>query len=248
MTVQDRLRLLRGAESYQQFADRVKANPNSVRRYELGLSRVPLDYVGGVCAAFHVSCDWLVFGVEAKAESLVRAPRNGNNGARQGERVRFLTSAKGDGKKEIGKRYTYIDGEKVRVVCVPVLTRVPAGPPHEMLDTTPVGFGLEGEVWVRDPHDENAYALTAWGDSMEPLIFDGERIVVSPRRRYDFRAGVAVVRIPGGEVCVKYVRVRARLAEVISTNPRYPRMSLPWEEVEVLGQVVQVVARERREN
>lgn len=247
MTVRDRLRLLRGPQSYKQFAEHLGWGFNSVRRYELGLARVPMEYVEAVCATLGVSADWLIFGVEAPAEAALRsAALLSSDGVRRDGRART--------KCENTKRYTLIDGEKVRIVCVPVLNRVPAGPSAEMLDDMPVGFGLDGKVWVPDPQDPNAYGLTAWGDSMEPLIHHGETIIVSPRRRYDFLSGLAVVRIAGGEVCVKYVRRRPACAqrtgrvEVLSANPRYPRQSFPPGKVEVLGEVVFVVRSGNREN
>lgn len=240
MILHDRLRLVRGAQTYRAFAARVRTNVNSVRRYELGLSRVPIEYVEAVCRESGVSADWLLFGVEAKREGLATnaEPTSGalahrDNGDRNGGNTRR--------KSDDSRRYTLIGGEKVRIVCVPVLTHVPAGPPREVLDVTPVGFGLGGEVWVPDPDDENAYGLTARGDSMEPLIFDGETIIVSPRRRFDLRSGIGVVRIPGEEVCVKYVRARSSSLELVSANPRYPRMAFRQDEAEVLGAVVQVV-------
>lgn len=256
MTVQDRLRLVRGTLSYREFAARVKSNTNSARRYELGLSRVPVDYVEAVCRGFGISSDWLLFGIEAKSEAPTQTlPHRGNSRSSAvtgavppGENGRSRRGAASRRKNVESRRYTLIDGEKVRIVCVPVLTYVPAGPPLEMLDVTPVGFGLEGEVWVPDPDDENAYGLTAQGNSMEPLIYDGETIIVSPRRRYDFTSGTAVVRIPKDEVCVKYVRRGVCSVEVISANPRYPRMVFRPDEAEILGEVVQVVRTERRGN
>lgn len=231
LTLEQRLQALRGGMTFRQFADRVGAKAHAVRRYEQGKSRVPLEYVEAVCGALGVSADWLIFGVEAAAvpmEPLARAVR---------EEVAPV------------KRSVVINGERVRLVCVPVLNRVPAGAPAEMLDDMPVGFGLEGVIRVPDPGDANAYALTAWGDSMEPLIRDGERIVVSPRRAQGFSAGIAVVRLrsqggqssPGGELCVKHVRMRGGRAEITPANPRYAGMVRAAEEVAVLGRVVGVV-------
>jgi phage repressor protein C with HTH and peptisase S24 domain len=230
MTVRDRLKALRGKSSYRQFSERVGANTNSVRRYELGCARVPMDYVEAVCSTFGISADWLIFGVEAPA----RDAAAGDTSARE--------------EAACAKRSVMINGERVRIICVPVLNRVPAGAPAEMLDDMPVGFGLEGVLWVPDPGDRNAYALTAWGDSMDPVIRNGERFVVSPRRAHGFTAGIAVLRMRArslphldGEVCVKHVRVRRDCVDVSPANPRYAAMRFEPGEVTVLGKVLHVV-------
>jgi len=249
MMLQDRLRLLRGQASYQAFAARVGRPFNSVRRYELGLTRIPADYVEVVCRVCGVSADWLFFGVEASTEAVLRSGKlaesdrnaRSGNGNQAGKPADGRSAGKLGDDSRPGKRYVMIDGEKVCLVCVPVLTRIPAGPPVEMLDPMPVGCGLEGAVWVPDPRDPNAYGLVASGDSMEPEIRDGDTIVVSPSRAPALMSGLAVVRLPEDEVCVKHVRRRPGRLEVISINPAYPRMAFPPEKAEVIGKVIYIL-------
>ena len=239
MTLADRLRLLRGPMSYRAFADHIGWPLNTIRRYELGLARIPVEYVDVVCRAFAVSADWLLFGVEADNPGASDAPAPADPCAAGCPRT-----AKSPGKmlkREAERRYVLIDGEKVRLVRVPVLTRIPAGPAAEMTDTMPVGFGLEGEIWVPDPRDENAYGLVAWGDSMEPVIADGDTIVLSPRRALGFTNGLAVVRVPGGETCVKSIRRRPDRLLVESINPAYPRLEFSTGEAEVIATVIGVL-------
>ena len=229
MTLNDRLRILRGDVSYKEFARRVAWPLNTVRRYELGLTRVPADYVQAVCCEFRVTSDWLLFGVEASTDDVIRSGR-----------IPAVQAT--------SKRYVMVDGEKVHLVCVPVLNKVPAGPITEMADDTPVGYGQFGGILIPDLGDENAFGLKAWGDSMAPIIKDGDVFVVSPRRRFDFTRGLAVVRIleveasPGGdyaqrEICVKYVRRRAGRVSIISVNPNYPTRTFKPEQLDILGQV-----------
>ena len=210
----DRLRMLRGGLSRVEFARRLGVPESTLRRYENGLARIPADFLCRVCREFHVSADWVLFGVEAPTSEIRRADveaRIENN------------------------RYVYVDGEKVRVVCVPVLNHVPAGFALEMLDPSPVGSGLHDVMWVVDPHDENAFGLTACGDSMHPVFPDGEPFLVVPRLRYDLDNDHAVVRIAGDGVCVKYIQHKSDRTLVISVNERYPTRLLPACDVEILG-------------
>jgi SOS-response transcriptional repressor LexA len=228
MTINDRLRLLRDDLSYREFARRLDRPLNTIRRYELGLVRIPADYVQAVCHAFSVPADWLLLGIEAGTDDVIR-------------------SGKAQALSTNGKRYVMIAGEKVCIVCVPVLNMTPAGPWTDMADDTPVGTGQYGQVWIPDVGDENAFALKAWGDSMDPVIRDGDNFVVSPRRRFDFTRGLAAVRIRElpieefgaacGEVCVKYVQSDPDCVSLVSVNSAYPTVSVSPRRVDILGQV-----------
>ncbi len=222
MSLPERLRVLRDGHSRAEFAKTLGVPESTLRRYEQGLARVPADFLERICRTYGVSADWLLFGVEASSDQVVRT------GA-----TRHLTDGNG-----LGKRYVMVDGEKVRVVCVPVLTRVPAGPALFMEDATPVGTGLEGWMWVPDPGDPNAFGLVASGDSMEPVIRDGQPFLVSPRRGMTLVSGLAVLRIRGEEVCVKMIRRRADSVEVRSANPVYPLRHYRPRDVQIIGEVL----------
>jgi SOS-response transcriptional repressor LexA len=212
--------MLRGERSRVEFAREIGIAEATLRRYEQGGSRIPTDFIEQVCRAMGISADWLLFGVEVASNQVIQSGCTTDSSV--GSDLR---------------RYAIIDGERVRIVCVPVLTRVPAGGALEMEDPMPVGSGLEGWMWVADPIDENAYGLIAAGDSMEPLIPNGESFLVSPRRRFNFVNGIAVIRLRGGEVCVKNVVIRSDNVEVRSANPRYQTRRFPASEVEILGEV-----------
>ncbi|TRD12239.1 S24 family peptidase [Erythrobacter insulae] len=80
-------------------------------------------------------------------------------------------------------------------------------------------------------------AITVEGDSMEPLLNDGDEILVdrSPR---PFRDGVHVVRL-GDTLMVKRVASAGggRLA-LLSQNLAYPPVNVAAEDVEIIGRVV----------
>ena len=75
---------------------------------------------------------------------------------------------------------------------------------------------------------------------MEPIIHDGEPFLVSPRRRIGFTNGLAVIRLPGDEVCVKHVRFSSRGVEVGSANPRYPVRRFSAESIRLVGEALLV--------
>ena len=80
-------------------------------------------------------------------------------------------------------------------------------------------------------------AIEVTGDSMEPLLRDGDEILVDRTPR-PLRDGVHVVRI-GDALMVKRVQsgVPGRIV-LESENPAYRPIELPPEEVRVVGRVV----------
>ncbi|MEE4153682.1 MAG: S24 family peptidase [Erythrobacter sp.] len=80
-------------------------------------------------------------------------------------------------------------------------------------------------------------AIRVEGDSMEPLLNDGDEILVdrSPR---PFRDGIHVVRL-GDTLMVKRVaRAGAGRVSLLSQNLAYPPVEVRAEEIEVIGRVV----------
>ena len=80
-------------------------------------------------------------------------------------------------------------------------------------------------------------AIAVAGDSMEPLLRDGDEILIdrSPR---PLREGIYALRL--GEVqLVKRIQcgMPGRLT-LISENPNYPPLEVPLAEADVIGRVV----------
>lgn len=93
--------------------------------------------------------------------------------------------------------------------------------------------------WLREQGFEGAQlsAIAVEGDSMEPLLRDGDEILVDRAPRA-FRDGVHVVRL-GDTVMVKRVASAGpgRLA-LLSQNLAYPPVEVAADEVEIIGRVV----------
>ncbi|MDB5711369.1 MAG: repressor [Sphingomonas bacterium] len=81
--------------------------------------------------------------------------------------------------------------------------------------------------------------LPARGDSMLPLIHDGDMMLVDETdRAVGARGGIHVIRLDGALV-VKRVSVKAGQAAITSDNPDYPPIApRPAAEVEIIGRVV----------
>lgn len=81
--------------------------------------------------------------------------------------------------------------------------------------------------------------LPARGDSMLPLIHDGDMMLVDESdRRPGARGGVYVIRLDGALI-VKRVSVRAEQATIASDNPDYPPIApRAASDLEVTGRVI----------
>jgi phage repressor protein C with HTH and peptisase S24 domain len=114
-----------------------------------------------------------------------------------------------------------------------------AGPGTFAAEEAPVGTFRFSTRWLRgqgfDPAMLSAIEVT--GDSMEPLLRDGDEILVDRTPR-PLRDGVHVLRV-GDALMVKRVQsgVPGRIV-LESENPAYRPIELPPEEVQVVGRVV----------
>jgi len=92
-------------------------------------------------------------------------------------------------------------------------------------------LGGEGRLAMID-------AIHVLGDSMEPLLRDGEVIFVDRSRQTPEGGGIFVVRTPGG-VFVKRLILRSDgKVELLSENPLYASETLGASEVAIIGRVV----------
>jgi len=93
--------------------------------------------------------------------------------------------------------------------------------------------------WLAEQGLEGAQlsAITVEGDSMEPLLRDGDEILIDRAPR-PFRDGIHVVRL-GDTLMVKRVaQAGAGRFSLLSQNLAYPPVDVSAEEMEVIGRVV----------
>ena len=128
-------------------------------------------------------------------------------------------------------------GEFVNVPRLPL--DASAGPGAFAAEEAPVDTFRFSARWLRgqgfDPAMLSAIAVA--GDSMEPLLRDGDEILVDTTPR-PLRDGIHVVRV-GDALMVKRVQAGVPGRIVLeSENPSYRPIELPPEEVRVIGRVV----------
>lgn len=114
-----------------------------------------------------------------------------------------------------------------------------AGPGALPAEELPIGALRFSARWLRAQGLEPAQlsAIAVAGDSMEPVLRDGDEILVDRTPR-PLRDGVHVVRV-GDALLVKRIDAsRGGVLALISDNPAYRPMEVPASEVEVIGKVV----------
>lgn len=82
------------------------------------------------------------------------------------------------------------------------------------------------------------------GDSMEPTLLPGERVMVDTTDQRFGQGGVFVIRDPDGEILVKRLRkLKDGEIELVSDNPKQPPIVHRADEIGILGRVVGRLAR-----
>lgn len=93
--------------------------------------------------------------------------------------------------------------------------------------------------WLRQQglQPEMLSAISVAGDSMEPLLRDGDEILVD-RSPQPLREGVHVVRLGESRLVKRLQRGEPGRLILISENPHYAPMDVALADVEVIGRVV----------
>ena len=93
--------------------------------------------------------------------------------------------------------------------------------------------------WLREQGFETGRlsAIRVMGDSMEPLLRDGDEVLVDERPR-PFRDGVHVVRLDDRLLVKRVTSQGAGRYSLLSQNLAYPPLTIEGEEMEIIGRVV----------
>lgn len=130
--------------------------------------------------------------------------------------------------------------KKVEAIRIPVLGRVAAGIPIEM---------VEDVIDWEEIDDATAklgaiFALSIKGDSMEPRIVSGDVVIV--RQQDDAESGdIVIVSINGDDATCKRLRKYKDGIELVPSNPSYSPIFFSNEEivakpVKILGKVIEL--------
>lgn len=99
-----------------------------------------------------------------------------------------------------------------------------------------------GEGWddIRMPgiRDDHLFALQISGDSLSPILRDGDRVVVSPNSNIR-RCDRVVVKTISGEVLIKtFNTMSATSVNLHALNPEYPQRDLALNEIQWMARIV----------
>ena len=127
--------------------------------------------------------------------------------------------------------------------CVPALDlRVAAGVGRELWDESCTS-------WIELPDDVRSgqhVALTVAGDSMEPLLYDGDTILVRIGAALERDAVIVARRPDEGYVVKRVARFGPRVVELTSLHPGFPPIRIPRRDDLVLGTVLLCWRKQRR--
>lgn len=113
-------------------------------------------------------------------------------------------------------------------------------------EVIPVRIGKEliQDVWKANPHDLKLFKAS--GDSMQPLIEDGDILLVNTARK-DFNNGGIFLLTINNDWFIKRLRLRITGdLDIISENPKYPTETLSPKnsiEITILGRVIKNLSR-----
>ena len=114
-----------------------------------------------------------------------------------------------------------------------------AGPGTTVAEEQPFDAFRFSRRWLREQGLDGTMlsAIAVEGDSMEPLLRDGDEILVDRAPR-PFRDGVHLVRLADTLMDKRVAQAGAGRLALLSQNLAYPPVEVSAEEIEVIGRVV----------
>lgn len=118
-------------------------------------------------------------------------------------------------------------------IAIPILGDIPCGD----LDQVGQGDILDYQHVHKNKLGRGKFFLRAKGDSMEPLIFDGDLLLIQPGPQWNNKT--VVVAYIDGQVTCKRLQLYDHSAALISDNSRYPPIMVT-EEMVIIGRVIKI--------
>ncbi|MCT2558338.1 S24 family peptidase [Tsuneonella sp. YG55] len=141
------------------------------------------------------------------------------------------------GGEEISPPVTSSRGEWIEVPRLPL--GAAAGPGAVAADERPFDSFRFSRRWLKEQGLSGAQLSTirVQGDSMEPLLHDGDEILVDRAQRA-LRDGIHVVRLGDALMVKRLAPAGPGRATLLSQNYAYPPLEVALDELEIVGRVV----------
>ncbi len=118
-------------------------------------------------------------------------------------------------------------------IVVPILGDIPGGDLDQVGQGNIVGYQHVYKAKI----GKGRFFLRARGDSMAPLILDGDLLLIEPGPQWNNKTVVAVYM--GGHVTCKRLYPYHHSAALVSANPNYSPI-IVTEEMIILGRVIKI--------
>lgn len=145
------------------------------------------------------------------------------------------------GQVDFDKAFSNFKPIETKLVKIPIVGHVRAGY-DGIVDNCINGYmDIEESLAKRFP---GCFSIDVYGDSMEPEIYSGDRVIVQPCSTVS-SGSVAIVCLNGDEATIKRVKYDDNGLTIIPTNQKYKPMTYTPDQVELLpvticGRVIQV--------
>ncbi len=105
-------------------------------------------------------------------------------------------------------------------------------------ETQKLYLDKELEEFLGKENIKNIEALNLIGDSMEPLLKDGSIVFIDKSKRDIKKGGVFVLATNAGVFIKRVILKTDGSIELISENSLYPKETLAFDEVKIIGKVI----------
>ncbi|GFF01074.1 LexA family protein [Lactiplantibacillus plantarum] len=223
MNVGDRMKSIRKQQgiSADKLAESIGVSRSTIFRYEKGdIEKMPIEVVANVASSLHVS--------------LIDLMGMSNDGI--SEKITETVSKLNPDRQQ--NVYNYADNQlkeqNGKVVNLPLVGKSAANP-------TELTYGdveIEHDDFTDVPHGADT-AIRIQGDSMEPLIHDGQIIFYHQQEEVE-NGEIAIVEIDGDGVTCKQIYYDYTSDEVIlrSINKKYEPRHVKDDQVRIIGRVI----------
>ncbi|QSW68350.1 helix-turn-helix domain-containing protein [Lactiplantibacillus plantarum] len=207
--------------SADQLAESIGVSRSTIFRYEKGdIEKMPIEVVANVASSLHVSLiDLMGISNDSISEKITEIVSKLNTNRQQNV-------------------YNYADNQlkeqNGKVVNLPLVGKSAANP-------TELTYGdveIEHDDFTDVPHGADT-AIRIQGDSMEPLIHDGQIIFYHQQEEVE-NGEIAIVEIDGDGVTCKQIYYDYTSDEVIlrSINKKYEPRHVKDDQVRIIGRVI----------